>query len=248
MNPPNKKPTGAGGVPSSSIRQAAQTPRIKPVIAHPTQKVLQPKITNGAVNRKPPTAPPVFRPQPAPRVVSTRNSLAQGRQSDQGSLQPRPFVCQPAQQKLIQPKANLLGASARVGSVVQRAQEAPVQRNAVVVMTIGDRPYHGKSSGQNGHAEMDALTKFINEHDTVADAFEALQTADPRTVECPNQDVCGSCTMILRALGFAPAAGTTFSPEKSGGVSWGCSNKVKDLMKHADLDAVIQNALRAGAK
>lgn len=127
------------------------------------------------------------------------------------------------------------------------AKKAP-QRRAVVTLTVGGQEYSGTSSGQYGHAEMEALRKFIVAKGTAAQAWRALNAAARKKVHCPNQPVCGSCTIILEALGFGPKTGTVFSTKKSGGVSWGANMKVRELMEHGDLFADYQRALRVGAK
>ena len=95
---------------------------------------------------------------------------------------------------------------------------------------------------------MEALRKFIIEHASIGDAWKALETADKKKVLCPNQAVCGSCTIILEALGFVPKGMTEFSTEQSGGVSWGANMKVRELMDHGGLSDTYQLAVTAGAK
>jgi hypothetical protein len=127
-------------------------------------------------------------------------------------------------------------------------KKKPVQRKAVVTLTVGANSYSGVSSGQFGHAEMQALRNFIVDKGSVAAAWQALNRRVRKRVTCPNQPVCGSCKMVLEALGFGAEAGTVFSARKSGGVSWGASMMVRDLMDHAGLGATYNRAIRAGAK
>jgi len=122
------------------------------------------------------------------------------------------------------------------------------QRRAVVTVTVDGQNYSGVSSGQYGHAEMQALRKFIVAQATVAAAWRKLARAARKKVFCPNQPVCGSCTIILEALGFEPKNPTVFSRAKSGGVSWGANMKVRELMEYGDLTATYQRAVTAGAK
>jgi hypothetical protein len=144
-----------------------------------------------------------------------------------------------------------------VGSVIQQARgprrggkkgAKKAQKKAVVTLTIDGQNYSGVSSGQYGHAEMQALRKFIVVKASVATAWRDLMRAAKKKVFCPNQPVCGSCTMILEALGFEPKNPTVFSTQKSGGVSWGANMKVRELMEYGDLTATYQRAVRAGAK
>jgi hypothetical protein len=120
---------------------------------------------------------------------------------------------------------------------------------------------------------MDALTKFIRaklkeiyaEEDAAMDADdsssdeddkkspmqkvgEALEDASPKKVKCPNQPVCNSCRIVMQALGFAAAGGTTFSDTQSGGVSWGASMDVQKLMEAMGLRSKYMDAKRLGAK
>lgn len=197
--------------------------------------------------RKAPNASPVYRPPAAP-------------------------VYQPKQQNLVQRKVNLpnpvavaqrLVAQAKpatpvgLSSVIQQARgpkkgakkaAKKAQRKAVVVLTIGSGTFRGQSSGQYGHAEMQALRNFIMQQPSVADAWRTLNRAARKKVRCPNQPVCGSCTMVLEALGFEPDHMTQFSNAKSGGVSWGANMKVRELMEYGGLEDTYASAVRAGAK
>lgn len=151
--------------------------------------------------------------------------------------------------KVVQPA---IGHLAGTGSVIQQGKpkglkKAP-QKKAVVTLTVGSKDYTGVSSGQYGHAEMQALRKFITFYDTMADASRALNNASKLKVKCPNQAVCGSCTIILEALGFEARLGTTFSTTKSGGVSWGANMKVREFLEFRGLEDDYQRAVRAGAK
>jgi hypothetical protein len=130
---------------------------------------------------------------------------------------------------------------------IQRAAAKKKQNAVKVVLTIGASAYAGASSGQYGHAEMDALRKFIMDHDSVSAAAVALNAAGTKTVSCPGTDVCGSCNAVLSALGFSAEVGTTLSDEPSGGVSWGANMKVEELMKHMGLKGTYDKAIKDGA-
>ena len=117
-----------------------------------------------------------------------------------------------------------------------------------MTLTVDGQNYSGTSSGQYGHAEMQALRKFIVAQASVAAAWRKLVRAAKKKVLCPNQPVCGSCTIILESLGFEPKTGTIFGRTKSGGVSWGANMKVRELMDYGDLSATYQRAVTAGAK
>ena len=199
-----------------------------------TTRALQPK---GIVN--PRFTPP--RPHTAPNVI----------QKPTGLIQPKPIPQRPfaaTGRPVIQPAIGI-GTSSVIqqGRKPKGGKKAP-QKRAVVTLTVGAKDYSGVSSGQFGHAEMQALRKFIMAYDTIAKASKALDEATKLKVRCPNQDVCGSCTTVLQALGFEPRAGTSFSKSKSGGVSWGANMKVREFLAFRGLDATYQKALKAGAK
>jgi hypothetical protein len=135
------------------------------------------------------------------------------------------------------------------GLLVQRAVAAkPKQKSAVVSLVIGGVPYAGKSSGQYGHAEMEALRKFIMAQPSMG-AAAAIINVGGNTVSCLNQPVCGSCKRVLEALGFAAAAdGTVLSTEKSGGVGWYGNIKVEEFMEYMGQSAAYDQAKLDGAK
>jgi hypothetical protein len=134
-----------------------------------------------------------------------------------------------------------------------RKPKAP-QKSAVVALTISQKlikktSFVGKSSGQYGHAEMAALRVFIIMCEQAGqEPTEVIEAATSKKVKCPNQPVCNSCRLILQALGFKTMGGTKFSRKKSGGVSWGANNKVKQFMTDMGLGGVYSTALAAGRK
>ena len=129
-----------------------------------------------------------------------------------------------------------------------RGAKKAAQRRAVVTLTISGRPYRGESSGQYGHAEMQALRRFIISKPSVRDALRILRGRGRKTVTCPNQPVCGSCKMILETFGFQANPGTVLSTRKSGGVAWGANMKVRELMELAGEMDTYRAALAAGAR
>ncbi len=121
------------------------------------------------------------------------------------------------------------------------------QRSAEVTLKIGGRgggTFKGLSSGQFGHAEMSALTKFLMKCNSFDQAWDILEAAKLKTITCPNQPICVSCTIIMKdVLGFkAP----NFSNKPSGGVDWGCSNKVKDFLTYHGKSADLNSAIARG--
>lgn len=82
-----------------------------------TTRAVQPKAAAGAVNRKPPVAPPVYRPQPVPKVLQTKRSPLQNLPASKaiaGPPQHRSRIAQPMMATL---------TKFRPGSVVQRMEQ-----------------------------------------------------------------------------------------------------------------------------
>jgi hypothetical protein len=251
MNSTKNKPAG---IQQPSNQRQGHTQQAKPNVA---------QLKRGV---SPPIAPPVYRPQATTKAVQPKTTNA-GVNPNPRSAAPHTRFTPPRPPNLIQPKPNLRSpfvathpvvqpATAHVagaGSVIQQgkprgAGKKKPQKKAVVMLTVGSKDYSGVSSGQYGHAEMQALRSFITSFGSVADASRALDRATKLKVRCPNQAVCGSCTIIMEALGFEPRAGTVFSTKKSGGVSWGANMKVREFLEYRGLDGDYQRALRAGAK
>ena len=109
-------------------------------------------------------------------------------------------------------KANATNSAAKTKP---NAPSKNVQKEANVTLTIGQMPYDGKSSGQYGHAEMAALRKYIVTNKTLQDAVNNFKKTRKRTVSCHAQDVCVSCSIVLKKLGFREADNqTTFSDRR----------------------------------
>ena len=250
MNSTKNKPAG---IQQPGKQRQGHTQSAKP---HPVQ------LKRGM---SPPVAPPVYRPPATTKAVQPKTATA-GVNPNLRSAAPHTRFTPPRPPNLIQPKPNFrgpfpatnpvvqpaIGQVPGTGSVIQQGKPKGLkkkpQKKAVVTLTVGGKDYSGVSSGQYGHAEMQALRKFITSFASVADASRALDRATKLKVLCPNQPVCGSCTIILEALGFAARAGTVFSTKKSGGVSWGANMKVREFLEYRELDGDYQRALRAGAK
>ncbi len=245
----------------NSIKNKPAAPRSFSQAKQPA-KAVQPKTAHGVVNPNQRVAP--ARPQPPPKVLQKKPSPVQPPQHGQTSRQPfAPLVHAQKQTNLIQPRRDLrspfaatnqaaIGHLAGAGSVIQQGKpkgpKKKPQKKAVVTLTIDTDEYSGISSGQFGHAEMEALRKFITAYDSVADASRALDQATKLKVRCPNQPVCRSCTMILQALGFEARFGTSFSDKQSGGVSWGANMKVREFLVYRGLENTYRRALNAGMK
>ncbi len=65
MNSSNKKSQGARGIPQPFARQAGHAPQIRPVVAQLKTGMTPPQV-------KRPVAPPVYRPQPTPKVLQCK--------------------------------------------------------------------------------------------------------------------------------------------------------------------------------
>ncbi len=107
-------------------------------------------------------------------------------------------------------------------------------------------PYQGKSSGEQGHAEMDALNKFIKACEAAGlNPGTVLGAAASKTVQCEAKPVCVACSRALSSLGIGPySAATEFGDEKSGGVSWGAGLKVRAFLGQD----VYEECVKLGAK
>jgi hypothetical protein len=103
----------------------------------------------------------------------------------------------------------------------------------------------GSTGKDHGHAEMDALHKYVASFDTVANAVQHFnqlrrQVPAPIGVYCPSRPVCKQCTAVLRPLGFIPisnASGSTvWGTDCMGSTEWGCSLKVREFLKQVGID------------
>ena len=123
-------------------------------------------------------------------------------------------------------------------AAASKAKKKP-QKQAAVTLWINNKDYKAVSSGQFGHAEMAALKQFVDKFregatsrkEVYSKAWAVLKGAS-KEVSCPNQPVCGSCSMILRALGFDTIGTTEFSTKKSGGVAWGANLELEAFLNH----------------
>ena len=94
----NKKSIPPRGVPQPFNKRTGSVPQSKPGAA-------QLKTGVSAQNIKRPVAPPVYRPQPVPKVLQTKSSSSQSPRLDLAQRQPMaPPVYRPAAGKIAQPK------------------------------------------------------------------------------------------------------------------------------------------------
>ena len=99
MNPTNKKPFGARGVPQPFKPATKHASQLKPAIA-------QLKTAGTAQSVKRPVAPPVYRPQQGPGVLQKKGSSTHSKTMGQAPRGPiAPPVYRPEVKKVVQPKA-----------------------------------------------------------------------------------------------------------------------------------------------
>ena len=118
MNSPNKKSPQVKGIPRS--------------------QPIQPKMANAA-NRKPPLAPPIYRPQPTPKVLQTKRA----------NQQSAPPVRPPQQTPKVLQAKRMKGSAPQ--HTARRVQGRPVSGNVV-------QPLWGTVAGALGGAVVGAIT------------------------------------------------------------------------------------------
>lgn len=91
----------------STNKKSPKRPVAPPVYRpQPEPKVLLRKTANAAMNGKSPLAPPVYRPQPVPKVLQKKSASVPAPRADQATRKPvAPPVYRPEAKKILQPKA-----------------------------------------------------------------------------------------------------------------------------------------------
>ena len=181
MTRQNRQAPGARGIPEPSTRRAEErapqnkaaaaqlkTDRLarslKQPVARPahgpsmTTKAVQAKMASGVVSPRARIAPPVYRPQPIPKVLQTKSSSGQSQQTGQTQRQPvAPPVYRPEARKIAQPKAitpqrKLPTAPAinpqRIKSVVQRKPASATDTGRLAKSPPVQRPAQMRGGGQ----------------------------------------------------------------------------------------------------
>lgn len=170
----------------------------------------------------------------APHVQAAISAAAQPKQAESGGRQLAPHV-----QRALSRSLQAFAPATR-STIVQLASES-----TRITLTIRDAVVEGVSSTQYcSHAEMNALHKFIVNHcgGDVEAAYNAIYRARGKKVSCTEKPVCVACAAVLLDLGFAAADdGTEFSDKKAGGVAWGLSAKVKELIEHAQEQGTMKS-------
>lgn len=245
--PPKKRLPNVPQVPQAlnAVRSHPTTPsagRAKPI----TQPSL-PATTCQPKRR--PSAPEVYRPQPVPRVLQTKKihgpqipKTPQINNVEKATLTRSIAAPRPVPHKY--------RVNAPTRAVMQLAEDKKKSQLTKVQLTIGRRKYPGSSGG--GHAEMNALDAFLQTcGPTKEEAFanaQGILAEVTKKVSCIGKEVCGSCTMVLKALGFQEDVDTEFSEDKSGGVAWGATKLVEEFMEYMGLGKTFSDARKAGAK
>lgn len=114
-------------------------------------------------------------------------------------------------------------------------------------LTIGPVTVQGSTGQGSGHAEMTALSKWIdslNNGATTADTV--LQAVSVRKVYCPSRPVCKQCAAVLQGLGFTLGDQTKWGSKTMGSTEWGLAGNVKELLftRRINYDDIIN--LRSG--
>jgi hypothetical protein len=220
----------------------------------------QPKMANGAMNRKPPVTLPVYRPE-AKKIVQPK-AISQLRKPPTA-----PPVYRPEQKRIAQPKmataapvptrpnappANsrsrppvspeplrLARAGQRPQATIQRSKTAKSKESSQstqVILWFGQFEVHGSTGKDAGHAEMDAIDQFITacinkELDPVK---EYKERKGKLFVKCEAKPVCVRCSCVLKALGFEPKNGNTeWGSETMGSTEWEVTQAVKNFLADA---------------
>ena len=210
----NKKLTPPRGIPQPFNRQAGAVREFKPVVA-------QLKSTGPAPGSKRPVAPPVYRPQPTPKVLQTKTAPV------------APPVYRPEVKKIAQPKiisaaplhnhtrlrTNARGAyapakiahsrhpvtvkrTAFAFSAVQLAEKkAKKPRKACYATVVADSGARFDGKYKKYHAEMDALENYLGAGGALGDISSIDLSSAP----------CKYCHFILKDLGLL---GKVVTPDK----------------------------------
>ena len=112
-------------------------------------------------------------------------------------------------------------------------------------LRINGETFEGSTGKDRGHAEMDALHKFILSNPGDRSTFKQAiaycavllkNPETPKSVSCPSRPCCIKCTYVLRTLGFSLAAKTEWSETKMEPTEWGVSMYVRDLLAACGID------------
>jgi len=120
-----------------------------------------------------------------------------------------------------------------LATTIQRAKKA---ESTSVRLKIKDTWYAGETGQDHGHAEMDALHRYIDAQGGVDAAVIHFKRARGRVVECTGKPVCVRCTQVLKELGFECSEDTVWGMNPMGSTEWGASMNVKAFLKEYGLD------------
>jgi hypothetical protein len=142
----------------------------------PASTPVHAKITNGVVNLKQPIAPPVYRPQPVPKVLQAKRPPGQNLQPGSAPRQPvAPPVYRPEAKKIVQPKSIL---SLRKSPTPPPAYR-PEQTRALQRKTISGAMAHTPPKTGLGDRQQPWIGSQKN---SVVQRAKRTQLADTRTL------------------------------------------------------------------
>jgi len=201
MNPTNKNPKGARGIPQAFNWQEGHAPSSKPVVAQLKRGVsaqsikrpvappayrpqtmanaAQPKMPNAAVNQKSVGAPPIYRPQPVPKVLQTKSSPAQSSRAGQAPRQSVTLLVDRQMARAAQPdrspKSPPIHHPHRQVSLVQRqaAARGVVQR---VCATCGGDEVMTTDGTNTWNGHLSTCPNYHRTYYTVQDRLNGFRT------------------------------------------------------------------------
>lgn len=146
-NPPRFKPEAAP--PKAVPVQLSKRPSAAPV-SHATPNVVLRQVASGAAKGKTPVAPPVYRPQPPPKVLQRKASPVESPRAGQASRQPlAPPVYRPVTKRTVQPKA----LPQTLKSPSQSPGPRPEQKTRAHHKNVPATPASARSVVQRQHVE-----------------------------------------------------------------------------------------------
>jgi hypothetical protein len=146
-----------------------------------TTNAVQPKVTNSVVNHKPPVAPPVYRPQPVPKVLQTKRSPAHNLPASK-ALAARP-VSHPETKEVVQPKVVSQQRQSPTAPPAYRPVQPRIAQPRMATLT------------QPGHQKFRALTG-LRSGSVVQGMMERKREDSSDDEEAPNLNVRGDYPTI----------------------------------------------------
>lgn len=141
----------------------------------------------------------------------------------------------------------------------RKPKDKGLGQSCTATLIINGKPYAGSTGNDRGHAEMHALSRYIdatldkiadkNGYRTlkqgIPDIVAKLRTAHPRTVICTSRPVCLQCGTVLKKLGFSVGRGTTWGTKTMGSTEWGVGLNAREVLAQFGINyATIVNLRR----